>query len=73
MQTSHSRRSIELIGSCNTLVAQRILEKHAHFSNKSFLEYLDRVEAEKVARILVGTILLDTANLDPKQKKATPK
>lgn len=28
---------------------------------------------EKICRLLVGTILLDTVNLDPEHKKVTPK
>ncbi len=53
-------RAIEPVGSAATLVAKRILEENA--------DSLD----EGTAMLLLGTILLDTVNLDPAAKRVTP-
>ncbi|KAG8509227.1 Exopolyphosphatase PRUNE1 [Galemys pyrenaicus] len=53
--------AVELVGSCATLVAERILQGAP--------EILDR----QVAALLHGTIVLDCVNMDPKVGKATPK
>ncbi|XP_040854264.1 exopolyphosphatase PRUNE1 isoform X2 [Ochotona curzoniae] len=53
--------SVELVGSCTTLVAERILQGAP--------EILDRT----IAELLHGTILLDCVNMDRKIGKATPK
>jgi exopolyphosphatase len=54
-------RLIEPVGSAATLVAERMLEQEA-----------SRVEPG-LAKLLLGTILLDTVNLDPLAKRATAK
>uniref|UniRef100_A0A8C5JW37 Prune exopolyphosphatase n=2 Tax=Jaculus jaculus TaxID=51337 RepID=A0A8C5JW37_JACJA len=53
--------SVELVGSCATLVTERILQGAP--------EILDR----QTAALLHGTIILDCVNMDPKIGKATPK
>ncbi|XP_051013652.1 exopolyphosphatase PRUNE1 [Acomys russatus] len=53
--------SVELVGSCATLVAERILQGAP--------EILDR----QTAALLHGTIILDCVNMDVKIGKATPK
>ncbi|KAM5160908.1 exopolyphosphatase PRUNE1 isoform 3-T4 [Callospermophilus lateralis] len=53
--------SVELVGSCATLVAERILQGAP--------EILDR----QTAALLHGTIILDCVNMDIKIGKATPK
>ncbi|XP_052586142.1 exopolyphosphatase PRUNE1 isoform X1 [Peromyscus californicus insignis] len=53
--------SVELVGSCATLVAERILQGAP--------EILDR----QTASLLHGTIILDCVNMDAKIGKATPK
>ncbi|XP_004632547.1 exopolyphosphatase PRUNE1 [Octodon degus] len=53
--------SVELVGSCATLVAERILQGAP--------EILDR----ETAALLHGTIILDCVNMDLKIGKATPK
>jgi len=55
-----AKRTIEMVGSCSTLITERIL------SQSSFLTSLD-------AKILLSPILLDTVNMDPIHKKATQK
>jgi len=62
-------RIIDMVGSCCTLVALKYLYTN-DFNSTSLLE---GTEGEKAIRLLVGTILLDTVNLDPKHKKVTPK
>jgi exopolyphosphatase len=59
--TNANPRIIEPVGSVATLVAQAILDK-----DQSILE-------EGSALLLLGTILLDTVNLDPEAKRATEK
>ncbi len=54
-------RTIEGVGSCATLVAEKVL--------KAIPELLDA----GCARLLLGTILLDTVNLDEKAGRVTPK
>ena len=54
-------RIIEPVGSAATLVADKILQHRA--------ELID----EGTAKLLLGTILLDTVNLDPEAKRVTPK
>ena len=54
-------RIIEPVGSAATLVAERLLGAGA-----------SRVEPG-LAELLLGTILLDTVNLDPQAQRATPK
>jgi exopolyphosphatase len=53
--------SVELVGSCATLVTQRILQGAP--------ETLDR----RTAALLHGTIILDCVNMDTNIGKATPK
>ncbi|XP_055459639.1 exopolyphosphatase PRUNE1 isoform X1 [Psammomys obesus] len=53
--------SVELVGSCATLVAERILQGAP--------EILSR----QIAALLRGTIILDCVNMDAKIGKATPK
>lgn len=53
---------LEMVGSCSTLIAERILRE-----NKTLLEDEDAV------RLLHGTIILDTINLNEDAKRATPK
>jgi len=55
-------RTIEMVGSCATLVAEKL------FENKSPL-----ISNHAMCTLLLGVILLDTVNLDPKYKKVTPK
>lgn len=59
--TAAAPRVIEPVGSAATLVAQAILDR-----DPSLLE-------EGSAKLLLGTILLDTVNLDPEAKRATEK
>ncbi len=54
-------RTIEPVGSAATLVADKILKDRA--------ELID----EGTAKLLLGTILLDTVNLDPEARRVTPK
>lgn len=54
-------RVVEPVGSAATLVAERLLTEDAA-----------SVEPD-LAELLLGTILLDTVNLDPKALRATPK
>jgi exopolyphosphatase len=56
-----TQRQIEPVGSAATLVAERILAAGA-----------DRLEPAS-ARLLLGTILLDTINLDPQARRVTPR
>lgn len=53
--------SVELVGSCATLVTERILQGAP--------EILD----SPTAALLHGTIILDCVNMDPRMGKATPK
>ena len=55
------RRVIEPVGSCATLVAEMILDEAP--------ELLDT----RLARLLLGPILLDTVNLDPTKKRCSGK
>ncbi len=57
--TGATPRVIEPVGSAATLVAQAILDR-----DPALLE-------EGSAKLLLGTILLDTVNLDPEAKRAT--
>ena len=52
-----TKRTIEPVGSTATLIAERIIDRKA--------QLLD----EGLATLLLGTILLDTANLDPSRAK----
>lgn len=54
-------RTIEPVGSAATLVAEKILQNRE--------ELID----EGTGKLLLGTILLDTVNLHPEAKRATPK
>lgn len=54
-------KTIEMVGSCATLVADKLLEQHR--------ELLDEI----VARLLISAILVDTLNFNSSAKKATPK
>eukprot|EP01118_Nematostelium_gracile_P007032 TRINITY_DN2275_c0_g1_i1.p1 TRINITY_DN2275_c0_g1~~TRINITY_DN2275_c0_g1_i1.p1 ORF type:complete len:395 (+),score=112.49 TRINITY_DN2275_c0_g1_i1:50-1186(+) len=54
------RRLISMEGSCCTLVAE-----------KAFAD--TKIITKVEAMLLLGPILLDTANMDPQQKKATPR
>lgn len=53
------KRIVEPVGSCATLVAEEILSRRP-----------DMLDAG-TAKLLLGTILLDTVNLDPTAKRAT--
>ncbi|KAL9653365.1 hypothetical protein ABK040_002001 [Willaertia magna] len=57
---SLSLKLIELIGSTCTLISSQLSD-----------EFLS--EEKEISELLLGTILLDTMNLDPKFKKVTPK
>ena len=52
-------KNIELVGSCSTLVAEKLLTT----------DVLDR----QITGLLLGTILLDTVNLDPRAARMTDK
>lgn len=52
-------KTIELVGSCSTLVAEKLLP----------LDILD----SQMSNLLLGTILLDTINLDPRAGRSTDK
>ena len=52
-------KTIELVGSCSTLVAEKLLP----------LGVLD----SQMTSLLLGTILLDTINLDPRAGRTTDK
>ena len=54
-------RTIESVGSAASLIAEKILQDKP--------ELID----EGTGKLLIGTILLDTANLDPEAKRVTPK
>ncbi len=54
-------RTIEPVGSTASLIAEKILQAKP--------ELID----EGTGKLLLGTILLDTVNLDPKAKRVTPK
>lgn len=54
-------KTIEMVGSCATLVGEKILQQRR--------ELLD----ETIAKLLISTILIDTANFSKTAKKATPK
>lgn len=58
---SHAKRAIAPVGSCATLVGER------------FLEFQPQAVNERVGKLLLGTILLDTVNLDPEAKRSTPR
>ncbi len=55
-----ARKHVALVGSASTLVVERILET------------ADRLDPA-AATLALGTILLDTVNLDPEAKRATPR
>ncbi|CAH1790576.1 unnamed protein product, partial [Owenia fusiformis] len=61
MEREGLQMDIEMVGSCSTLVAEKLL------NNEDF------TVDEKVALLLTGTILLDTVNLSPQAGRATPK
>ena len=52
-------KKIELVGSCSTLVAEKLLT-------------LDALDSQ-MSSLLLGTILLDTVNLDPRAGRVTDK
>lgn len=52
-------KKVELVGSCSTLVAEKLL----------MMDVLD----SQITGLLVGTILLDTVNLDPRAGRVTDK
>jgi len=52
-------KQIELVGSCCTLVAEKLLT----------MDVLD----SQITSLLLGTILLDTVNLDPRAGRSTDK
>ena len=56
-----SMTTIEPVGSCATLVTEKITE-----NNISFID-------EKTAQLMAGTILLDTVNFNPDAKRTTDK
>jgi len=60
-KSSHAKRKIEMVGSCATLIAEKILAE-----SPSILSQVD-------AKVLLAPILLDTVNMDPQYKKATHK
>ena len=58
---NNAQKVIELVGSTTTLVCERIIQ-----NNPELLK-------EDVCSLLLGTILLDTVNLDPEAERVTPK
>lgn len=54
-----AKRDVAPVGSCATLIAERYLASMPDLLDKS------------TAKLLLGTILLDTVNLDPEAKRAT--
>ena len=56
-----AQKVIELVGSTTTLVCEKIIQ-----NNPDLLK-------EDVCSLLLGTILLDTVNLDPEAERVTPK
>ncbi|XP_066270782.1 protein prune homolog 2-like isoform X3 [Branchiostoma lanceolatum] len=54
-------KTVETVGSCTTLVAEKILEKDATVMDK------------QLAALLMGTILVDTVNRSAEAQKVTPK
>ncbi|XP_078666349.1 uncharacterized protein LOC144908534 isoform X2 [Branchiostoma floridae x Branchiostoma belcheri] len=54
-------KTVETVGSCTTLVAEKILEKDATVMDK------------QLATLLMGTILVDTVNRSTEAQKVTPK
>ncbi|XP_031556735.1 exopolyphosphatase PRUNE1-like [Actinia tenebrosa] len=60
--SSSYTKTIELVGSCSTLVAEKILQ-----NNRQGLEY------SQVSYLLLSSILLDTVNLDPRAGRKTDK
>jgi len=54
----NDKRNIEMVGSCATLVAEKLL--------KGAPSLVTKIEA----RVLLAPILLDTVNLDPKYEKS---
>ncbi len=54
-------KTIEPVGSCITLVAEQYFNQQPQMVD------------EKVATLMLGTILLDTVNMDPKAERVTPK
>ncbi len=56
-----SKRTIELVGSTATLVAEKIFQTE------------DNLLDAQTGRLLSGAILLDTVNLDPEAKRVTPR
>ncbi|XP_078576393.1 uncharacterized protein LOC144862024 isoform X3 [Branchiostoma floridae x Branchiostoma japonicum] len=54
-------KTVEMVGSCTTLVAEKILEKDATVMDK------------QLATLLIGTILVDTVNRSVEAQKVTPK
>ncbi|KAJ1741866.1 Exopolyphosphatase [Coemansia sp. RSA 989] len=55
-------RQIEMVGSCSTLVAERLFRQAQ--------SHPDLMDAD-LAKLLLGAILLDTSNLDPAAQRAT--
>uniref|UniRef100_A0A2R5LCJ1 Putative exopolyphosphatase n=1 Tax=Ornithodoros turicata TaxID=34597 RepID=A0A2R5LCJ1_9ACAR len=62
LETSHRcDKTVEMVGSCSTLVAEKVLHSKA-----------DLIDPQ-IALLLFGTILLDTVCLSESARKATPK
>ncbi|KAF9112333.1 Exopolyphosphatase [Mortierella sp. AM989] len=59
-------RRIEIVGSCASLVADEFL-KNAINSDKAYSSWI-----QKLARLLLAPILIDTMDLDPLKKKVQP-
>jgi exopolyphosphatase len=74
-----TRRNIEKVGSCSTLIAENFLRETNLFVNNVDLQHnnnntaLDSDNSKNIASLLLSTILLDTMNLSPEAKKATQK
>jgi len=60
-QSSQTRMTVEMVGSCSSLVAEKIFSESPSYKEECSL------------RLLMGAIILDTVNLKPKAKKVTPK
>ncbi|MDD9301614.1 MAG: DHH family phosphoesterase [Desulfobacter sp.] len=56
-----AKKTIQAVGSCATLVGERLIKKHPE------------LVAPCPGLLLLGAILLDTVNLDPKAGRVTPK
>lgn len=58
-ETGHKNATIEMVGSCSSLILRKILSENASFNDQICI------------RLILQTILLDTVKLDPSAKRAT--